>query len=329
MRLHSFINGGGGVFIAWVIMAALVFLACLFDLLCRLYCFKREEHDEEIAYECLSSERKLILDNLRSRAILRHLRRFTLSLTFEDMLKRPDNSESSSALGDDPGGKEEGTLNGIDIEMGDDAPANTVDGNTLSAGGIRDSDFTYVLIPPPGHAIAVSNVERVGDCSTDNETKKMRSVLFLKAPYRSSKVGHDGIIEENEQNEEKAPCTPDEPSPTDPDNDIVTENRAVPIICAVCLSMYKISERVCWSSNSECTHVFHEDCMTKWLVSLGKTHSKKRLYNKNPSEEKLLDFDLSCPCCRQDFISSSLIVKKNETDDSDEAFDANPRILRT
>ena len=59
--------------------------------------------------------------------------------------------------------------------------------------------------------------------------------------------------------------------------------------------------------------------MLPWLVTLGRNMSKKKCYSNNPSEAKLLDFDLSCPCCRQEFISSSLIVRKEETnEESDE-----------
>jgi hypothetical protein len=82
------------------------------------------------------------------------------------------------------------------------------------------------------------------------------------------------------------------------------EKRAVPIFCAVCLMEYEISERVCWSSNSECTHVFHEDCIVHWLVSSGRTKSKRQWFPENPSERRLMCYDLECPCCRQAFIST-------------------------
>ena len=79
-------------------------------------------------------------------------------------------------------------------------------------------------------------------------------------------------------------------------------NREVPLFCAVCLSEYEVNDEISWSSNSECTHVFHRECITQWLVALGKKNSSMRRFPDSPSEEKLLNYNLECPCCRQDFI---------------------------
>lgn len=47
--------------------------------------------------------------------------------------------------------------------------------------------------------------------------------------------------------------------------------------CAICLCSYDIEDVVVWSSNKECTHAFHDECILQWLV-------------KNQNGE--------CPCCR-------------------------------
>eukprot|EP00549_Striatella_unipunctata_P026153 CAMPEP_0118725516 /NCGR_PEP_ID=MMETSP0800-20121206/33185_1 /TAXON_ID=210618 ORGANISM="Striatella unipunctata, Strain CCMP2910" /NCGR_SAMPLE_ID=MMETSP0800 /ASSEMBLY_ACC=CAM_ASM_000638 /LENGTH=173 /DNA_ID=CAMNT_0006634227 /DNA_START=223 /DNA_END=744 /DNA_ORIENTATION=- len=60
------------------------------------------------------------------------------------------------------------------------------------------------------------------------------------------------------------------------------EMKKVPNCCAICLVEYEIGDTIVWSSNSACEHMFHESCITKWLM-------------KTMSEVK-------CPCCRQDFI---------------------------
>lgn len=58
--------------------------------------------------------------------------------------------------------------------------------------------------------------------------------------------------------------------------------RLVPSLCAICLANYEVGDDVVWSSNSECEHAFHEQCIEKWLM-------RKRGYPL-------------CPCCRRDFV---------------------------
>ena len=56
--------------------------------------------------------------------------------------------------------------------------------------------------------------------------------------------------------------------------------------CPICLEPYKPGDEVCWSTNEDCPHSFHLDCMMKWLM----THD-------------------DCPLCRADYLN----VKKEET----------------
>lgn len=55
---------------------------------------------------------------------------------------------------------------------------------------------------------------------------------------------------------------------------------AVEALCIICFKDYEVGEQVVWSSGESCRHVYHHDCMLKWL-STG-----KRI----------------CPVCRQDFV---------------------------
>ena len=57
--------------------------------------------------------------------------------------------------------------------------------------------------------------------------------------------------------------------------------RMVPNCCAVCLGCYEQGESVVWSSNRECQHAFHEECVIEWFF---------KMQNGTP-----------CPCCRQEF----------------------------
>lgn len=307
-------------------MGVFILVGCILELLCRQYCCKRDESDDDVetVYERLSEERKLDLDNLRSSAILHKLSRYTVTVSVENMLKRQTDSDKTSSTSDetpstgnaDNDSKE--TKNReqskIDDEMlciGDVDENNSIDGDAKCTSSKDVSEYTHVMLPLPGHAITVSDVVMPDDCIIENKKKTIRSIALQKLSLLTLRVGKNIINNE----EEKSPCTPDGPCPNDTDDEVVTEIRAVPIFCAVCLSKYTLADRVCWSSNTDCTHVFHEECMLPWLVTVGRNKSKKKRYSTNPSEAKLLDFDLSCPCCRQEFISSSLIVRK-ESDEN-------------
>lgn len=57
--------------------------------------------------------------------------------------------------------------------------------------------------------------------------------------------------------------------------------RIVTSSCAICLSCYQVGERIVWSSNVACAHLYHHNCMVTWM-------------NKRNS--------IDCPCCRQNFV---------------------------
>mmetsp|Transcript_17816 Transcript_17816/g.26689 ORF Transcript_17816/g.26689 Transcript_17816/m.26689 type:complete len:154 (-) Transcript_17816:304-765(-) len=78
------------------------------------------------------------------------------------------------------------------------------------------------------------------------------------------------------------PGMPFYPSANTTNNDNL---RQVSGTCAICLSSYKIGETVIWSSNPDCPHAFHKNCIFTWI--------KKR-------------YTSSCPCCRRAFIDSDL-----------------------
>ena len=201
-------------------------------------------------------------------------------------MKKPTDSESPSSMGDDSGGREEWTQNDPnDVELGVVASDNSVQIKSLHDDDKDDAEYTHVQIPHPGKVIVIGDVNGSEDCCSDNKKKMKKSSLSRKILVCISKVGQDI------NNEEKMNST---------GGTFVSELRAVTIFCAVCLMKYEISDRVCWSSNSE------------WLATLGRTHSRAKLFSATPSEKKLLDFELTCPCCRNDFISRKLILEAEE-----------------
>ena len=84
----------------------------------------------------------------------------------------------------------------------------------------------------------------------------------------------------------------------------------VPNQCAICLGNYCVEDPVVWSSNPDCSHAFHEDCLVDWLV-----HSKQ---DGTP-----------CPCCRQSF-TDLVSFRKERTIrwDPERAFDPSALRLR-
>ena len=62
-------------------------------------------------------------------------------------------------------------------------------------------------------------------------------------------------------------------------NDLSTNSLNDPKVCTICLEPYKENEEICWSKNEKCSHAFHLDCMTNWLM----------------------DHD-DCPICRSEYL---------------------------
>ncbi len=92
----------------------------------------------------------------------------------------------------------------------------------------------------------------------------------------------------------------------------IPETRNVPNLCVICHEEYKTADKVCWASSSECTHVFHEECIVRWLTRLGwmKLKEQKELENM-ADKDKCLNYDLDCPMCRGKFICKSHLSKNS------------------
>ena len=156
--------------------------------------------------------------------------------------------------------------------------------NQFDFGADAEAEYTHVSIPFPGH-----NIHGICKCTTATEDKKEDDTK--KSKPRKYFTRKQKVAEEDQTN-------------TNTQKEIVVrgldERREVPVFCAVCQVEYEESERIAWSSNPECTHVFHEDCIAQWLVTLGRTRSL--VHPRRHRREDELNYHLECPCCRQDFI---------------------------
>lgn len=76
------------------------------------------------------------------------------------------------------------------------------------------------------------------------------------------------------------------------------DTREVPISCAICLADYSISDEVTLAANAECTHVFHRECISRWLIR----DLEKKKSNSIGLQVLPKSMSLECPMCRQDFV---------------------------
>ena len=103
--------------------------------------------------------------------------------------------------------------------------------------------------------------------------------------------------------------------------------------CAVCLNSFQANQKVTWSSNPECSHVFHHQCLMEWYTAVGtkafltETRRRERLMihdNVNDhgataiTATRICDFPTLCPCCRRDYFLVNVDVGADSNDDDDD-----------
>eukprot|EP00984_Skeletonema_dohrnii_P022950 scaffold12062_cov98-Skeletonema_dohrnii-CCMP3373.AAC.3 len=253
-------------------------------------------------YQTMPSARQEEIDNLRKNALIRYLSRFTLTLGDEHLLCCTG-SQTDTALSlseneevDDGSVTTNDTCKDIegngDIEKGsnetivEDIGIGDMAQDSNSTATAAADKYTHISLPLPG-----CDTEGKYICSMEAEKEDRQEVKRRRLPSLFQ-TGDDDAREK----QEPIAITSD---PNQQRQKV--DKRNVPIFCAICLSEYEICDRVCWSSNTECSHVFHEDCILQWLISSGKKRSMNESFTRHPTDEKLLEHEF-CPCCRQDFI---------------------------
>jgi hypothetical protein len=120
-------------------------------------------------------------------------------------------------------------------------------------------------------------------------------------------VEDDDDNDDNDDNDEEeddvysALCLPCDETSSVNDGASSSSTRCVPPTCAICLLQYRPGNYVTWSSNRECIHVFHRDCVLMWLLK------KDDEGRRNLRGE--MDRRHFCPCCRGEFVSDTLMVE--------------------
>ena len=107
------------------------------------------------------------------------------------------------------------------------------------------------------------------------------SQLLKKLAAADEMYDEHAGLEKLQENEEDGKDLEDGSSSTDADDECYDddddEHRKS---CPICMEPFKVHQKVSWSSNEQCGHVFHHECLRYWL--LRKT---------------------GCPCCRQCILS--------------------------
>lgn len=247
---------------------------------------------------CLSAEKKKAIDDLRSSAIRRHLQNFTVTLSSENDTDAASTEQSES---------QQSTTTAA-------AAASTtgVENKKDSNDECEEIEEMKVDID---EELANNNNENDDDGTEQEQVFTEKCTLLASAPDNMGSVSIDTTITptcegrgtKNTANSsaiqyEKLECMDIHSNTHDEDHN--NEN----VICAICHEGYTPSDTLCKASNSECSHVFHQECIVHWLVSLGWTKLKEKHVKENMlSDAKLLlDYELECPCCRRDFIDREL-----------------------
>lgn len=91
--------------------------------------------------------------------------------------------------------------------------------------------------------------------------------------------------------------------------------------CAVCMNPLDIGQKVVWSSNPECSHVFHQQCLLDWFVTVGakkwRTQAARHL-EMDPSSlhEEICKFPKLCPICRRNYFLETVSEEASTDNES-------------
>lgn len=266
-------------------------------------------------YTNLQERTKDQVHEIRAREISKRLTAFSLELSAENMISRQHDKGEHDPLDDDTSqnccfdnmeeareGSEDATSHTValrekqkeGIATNDDIGASIESSTERSSSG--EANYTHICIPLPGY-----NKNGIIGARGRKPMKK-------PTPSFASKIFRRENIDAKKQTKQSSEVEDDASVAEEDDTQQKSDRREVPIFCAICLGEYETADRVCWSSNTACTHVFHHDCIFQWLKASGKRVCKEQRFSETPSVDQVLNFAMECPCCRQLFIDKSVDV---------------------
>ena len=239
----------------------------------------------------------------------------TCMTTIDSSLSSFESSSSSSSCTMEP----PSSLEEIDLELGNNCSTTATAATDTSAASDK-----IVEDEQNGNDNVASEYDASNTVKADNASS---------AGAASSSSSDDMMVtEEAEKEDEDAAassmCVTDDcsthiripchPSASEDEDAYSTKTRTrdVPINCPICLSTYQPSDLICYSPNyPKCSHVFHQSCIIKWFVEVGRHDSTivighcdsllsmKKKKSRLNDEEYLLGYRMECPCCRQVFVA--------------------------
>mmetsp|Transcript_14987 Transcript_14987/g.24554 ORF Transcript_14987/g.24554 Transcript_14987/m.24554 type:complete len:327 (+) Transcript_14987:220-1200(+) len=258
-------------------------------------------------YSSLPDSAKNQIHEIRAREISNRLADFSMELSAENMITRHHDEDGHD--NDDLSNKEEcdTSLETSDEESQPRAAPNDDIEAPVEFSNSDEAIYTHICLPLPGYnKNGMRKPKKKPTIRSSTQNKRMMGLALFRRERK------------DDSKQAKALSDVDDSAKVMEENSIQQKDdrREVPIFCAICLGEYETSERVCWSSNTECTHVFHHDCMLQWLKSLGKRACKMQRFSENPSVNQVMNFATECPCCRQSFIDKSVDVGVDEDDEN-------------
>eukprot|EP00557_Chaetoceros_sp_GSL56_P000935 CAMPEP_0176502146 /NCGR_PEP_ID=MMETSP0200_2-20121128/14585_1 /TAXON_ID=947934 /ORGANISM="Chaetoceros sp., Strain GSL56" /LENGTH=239 /DNA_ID=CAMNT_0017901173 /DNA_START=790 /DNA_END=1509 /DNA_ORIENTATION=+ len=158
--------------------------------------------------------------------------------------------------------------------------------------------------PPPPPQDVEQGLDVVPAASTSSTTPHDGQIRVLRLPHCPTNIklqDNKNITDSSSQ-----PPTP----PTQQMTEIIPE-------CCICLNDFQSNHVICWSPEGLCSHSFHEECIVKWFLAVcerteASTARRRRgssttttTNTTRRSHDVVVECNLQCPVCRQDFITVS------------------------